>query len=137
MAISPQDLLELALFKFEQHFQSARTLPQDVHVPDRGIWKDSARNASGIVQTVYVRLGKHLLEVKNYPVEYPALVRLEQGDIWLFDVSHAPRQDLLFHLSKELKSGIRLGTSPTGADVDEADLPPGLMKSVEKNLIAI
>ncbi len=138
MAISSKDLLELAKFKFALRYDSARPLPRDAHVPERGIWKHSATNISGEeIQTLSVRLGKDLLEVKGYPVERPHLVRSNLADIWFFDVSDSPRQELRFHLSERVESGISVGLTPTGGHVDESDIPPGLMKRMEKMLIAV
>lgn len=137
MAISPEDLLELALLKFDLRYASAQPLPRDVHIPGRGVWKSTATNDTGEVQTLLVRLGSSLLEVKNYPVAYPHVFRPNLGDIWLFDVSAPPRQELELHLSSRVGSGIEVGLTPTGRACPEAIIPKGLMKFIEKVLIAI
>ena len=138
MAISSKELLELAKFKFALRYDSARPLPRDVRVPERGVWKHTATNITGEeIQTLSARLGSDLLEVKHYPVESPQLVRSNQGDIWFFDVSQAPLQKLRFHLSERVESGISVGLTPNGGHVDEIVIPPGLMKSMKNILLAI
>src|SRR4051812_44475108 len=99
MATPLNNLLELANFKHEQHFDTAKARPQQntlLPILGRGIWKSVVNGSAGEVQTLHVRLGDDLLEIKHYPEEYPGQARENLVSLWLFDVSGNQHDTKLF-----------------------------------------
>lgn len=137
MAISLRDLVDIVNFKFATRYSSAQPLPEEVHIPECGLWRHIANNDSGVVQTLSARLGNNLLEVKHYPLSRPGMLRSQLCDIWLFDVSKPPQQEVMFHLSERVESGISVGLTSTGRNIPEALIPTQRLKQVHGLLLAI